>query len=268
MALRITGLSPVQVTACLSWYDEDPDMLRKMVASLPKAGVTRLVAVDGRYRLFGAADHGGFRSTPEEHVALWETCKAVGIELVTDIPQSEYPTEREKRQRLFSLAESYAERGDWLLWIDGDETVGDWLDPDDRTLSDHLRTTSKDVAEVTFYDHSPDGGDTLRYWQLPRFFRAGQFDRMGPNHYTLLRRDNSALWGNGAYRKLADSHILPLSIRHMQRSPERADRERAFIQNRDRLEPEPERWDLHRSLSPEQRKRMFPLAGEYEVRTT
>ena len=258
MALRITGLPPVQVTACLSWYDEDPDQLQRMVASLPKVGVTRLVAVDGRYRLFGPASHGGFRSTPEEHVALWETCKAVGIQLITDIPQAEYANERDKRHRLFSLAESYAQPGDWLLWIDGDETVTDWFDPD-RSLSDHLRGTTLDVAEVTFIDHAPREG-VVRHWQVPRFFRAGKFAGMGPNHYTLLTHDGPALWGNQNYRTTAERFKVPLLIEHHHRDPERQERERVFVNERDRLEPEAERFDRSK-LTGEN----YPLVGEYEV---
>lgn len=267
MALRISKLPPIRVVACCSWFDEDPSLLTRMVASLPSIGVDTLVAVDGRYRLFGDQDYDDFRSSPEQHAALWAACAEHHVRLVSDLAPGLYVSEREKRQRLFSLAESYAQTGDWLLWIDGDEMVDEWFDPD-RTISDHLRLTAKDAAEITFIDHSPDGGDTERYWQMPRLFRAGQFSKMGPNHYTLLRGDNSALWGNGAYREITEAVTLPLLMRHMARSADRADRERRFIQDRDRHEPEPERWDLHRSLSPDERKKRFPLTGSYEVRST
>lgn len=260
MALRLTGAPPVRVVAACSWYDEDPELLKGMVASLPKIGVDTLIAVDGRYRLFQSRD-GGFRSPEEQHVALWEACAANRIQLVSDIPSTEYASERDKRDRLFHLAESYAERGDWLLWIDADETVGDWLDPE-RSLSDKLRGTALDVAEITFIDHAPRDGVT-RHWQIPRLFRGGKFAGMGPNHYTLIAHDGQALWGNQKYRPTAERIQLPLTIEHHRRAEERAQRETQFIADRDRLEPEAERFDRSQLT-----KDKFPLVGEYEVHTT
>ncbi len=260
MGLRLTKLPPVRVVACCSWFDEDPKLLRGMVESLGRANVDTLVAVDGRYRLFGK-ELDDFRSPPEQHAALWAACADNHITLIDDLPTALYSSEREKRQRLFSLAESYATPGDWLLWIDGDESVGDWLDPE-RSLSEHLRGTALDVAEVTFIDHAPREG-VVRHWQIPRFFRAGKFSHMGPNHYTLIARDGGALWGNTEYRTVSERVIVPQLIEHNLRAPERAAREAQFIADRDRLEPEAERIDRSK-LAAEN----FPLAGEYEVRTT
>lgn len=261
MALRISKLPPIRVVACCSWFDEDPALLKRMVASLPSVGVDTLIAVDGRYALFGDSDYEGFRSSEDQHVALWEACVAARIRLVSDLPPGLYRDEREKRQRLFSLAESYAQTGDWLLWIDGDENVGQWLDPE-RTLSDHLRLTGKDVAEVTFIDHAPREG-VVRHWQIPRLFRAGKFSRMGPNHYTLIAHDGQAMWGNREYRPVAERVQVPLLVEHNQRTAARAERERRFVNDRDRLAPEAERVDRSK-LTAEN----FPLVGEYEVRTT
>lgn len=260
MALRISKLPPIRVVACCSWFDEDPSLLTRMVASLPSIGVDTLVAVDGRYRLFGDQDYDDFRSSPAQHAALWAACAEHHIRLVSDLAPGLYRDEVEKRQRLFSLAESYAQTGDWLLWIDGDEQIEGWYDPA-RSISDHLRLTGKDAGEVTFLDHAPSE-DEDSYWQMPRLFRAGRFSRMGPNHYTLLTKDGPALYGNGVYRAIAETVQLPLVIKHNARAPERAERERRFIHDRDRLAPEPERWDPHGSLSPAERKAMFPLAGE------
>lgn len=261
MALRISKLPPIRVVACCSWFDEDPSLLTRMVASLPSIGVDTLVAVDGRYRLFGDQDYDDFRSPPEQHAALWAACAEHHVRLVSDLAPGLYRDEVEKRQRLFSLAESYAQTGDWLLWIDGDENVGQWLDPE-RSLSDHLRLTSRDVAEVTFVDHEPRPG-VVRHWPLPRLFRAGKFSRMGPNHYTLIAHDGGALWGSNAHRTVAERVQVPLLIEHNQRAPERAERERRFITDRDRFAPEAERFDRSK-LTAEN----YPLVGEYEVRTT
>jgi hypothetical protein len=40
------------LTALCSFFDEQPETLHRMIASLPKAGITHLVALDGRYALF------------------------------------------------------------------------------------------------------------------------------------------------------------------------------------------------------------------------
>jgi hypothetical protein len=256
MALRLTGLPPVRVVACVAWFDEHPDLLRGMVASLKTAGVETLVAVDGAWSLFPCKD---FRSPESQHVALWEACAAAGIRLVDDIPPRVYASEVEKRQRLFSMGESYAAHGDWLLWLDADESVRGWMDPS-KPLSEYLRGTDRDVGEITFIDR-PTGDGSVRYWQIPRFYRAGKFDRMGPNHFTLISKDGNALWANGQYRPMADRVVLPMLIEHHHRPAERQERSNRFYERRSTEAPERELVDME-TYEP------GPWIGSYEVKST
>lgn len=106
--------SPV-IAAVLAWYDEEPRVLERMVASL--TGVADvLVSLDGPYADY---PHERIVSPSEQRCALDSACRDAGIEhRALTVTSAE--TQAAKRTRLYRAA---AEAADWLLIIDADEEM-------------------------------------------------------------------------------------------------------------------------------------------------
>jgi hypothetical protein len=114
----------MRLIAMLSYYRESPTWLAATVASLAKAGVDHVVAVDGPYGLFPGANSQP-QSGTEEADAIQQTCYALGMGLTLHRPSLPwYQGEVAKRSFMFELALAEAEKLTvWLFWIDSDEVV-------------------------------------------------------------------------------------------------------------------------------------------------
>lgn len=173
----------VRITALLSWYCEQPDWLAKTIHSLELAGVTRLVAVDGAYSLFPGARG---RSSNVEHDTICDTAAAVGIDVTIMAPDAPWPSEIDKRNHLFRLADEVP--ADWYLVIDGDERIAEV--PGD--LHERLRTSIFDVAQITLEEPHPTLAPVTV--PFPMFFRAIPGLEVVANHYTYVAPDGRVLW--------------------------------------------------------------------------
>ena len=134
----------------LNWYEESSQWLAALVASLQKANVEHIVAVDGAYQLFpdGVTRP---RSGPEQVAAIVESAHVLGIGTTIHRPKRAWRgNEVEKRNHLVQLALMETEPEDWLLQIDADELV-DSAPPD---LHRRLEEAEEDVAGVYFFQRN------------------------------------------------------------------------------------------------------------------
>lgn len=101
------------ITAALSWFDEDPEMLHDFVLSLDGA-VDKLVAVDGAYARYAYA---ATRSDPEQADALVDACDEINLPLDLYVPERIWQGQIEKRN---FLTENALPGSDWIFTLDAD----------------------------------------------------------------------------------------------------------------------------------------------------
>ncbi len=188
------------LVALLSYYSEPDVFLKDMIRSLPKIGVTKLVALDGAYALYPDAK----ASSPvSNHRAIEKTANRVGIETFHYVPDEPWhENEVGKRWTLMDLAESITTDRDWWFVIDGDEVVTDG--PFDLPVV--LSGLDTNVATAELWE----GDDEQR---LRMFFRAERGLRPRGNHYTYSTEDGRVFWGGYAQATEAATD-LPIRVRH------------------------------------------------------
>lgn len=193
----------MRLVALLSFFDEQPAFLHRLVASLPLAHIDCLVALDGRYSHYPCAYD---QSPPEQYAALTKACESAGITLRLHKPQGVYPTEMAKRTALFEKGEQATTESDWYLIVDGDEQIQ--YAPDD--LKQQLEHTIFDVATADLEQEKPHLG-------FPKLFRAIRGLHVHTNHYTYMTPDGRYLWGNGRTTRLEPRHPTTMRIWHDER---------------------------------------------------
>jgi hypothetical protein len=213
----------VKLIAVLNWYDERTSWLAGCVASLKKADVSHVIAVDGAYCLY---PNGKSYSGPEQHAVIVETCRALEMGCTIHTPQEPWiGNEVEKRTVSLKLAETIAvPYEDWYLIHDADHVVNTALGHTKR-----LQETDRDVAEVRFvekYDALLSGGP------LRCIFRAIPGTFYDGNHYTPR--------AEGADLHLPSTPALDLScieIEHRTRERDRYRKEaqQSYYDRRDRM---------------------------------
>lgn len=219
----------MKITAALAWWQEPIEFLERMVVSL--AGVVdELVALDGAWE--GVPFDGKPLSSPEEHDAIANACIAAGIAYRIPDRRAAWKSQLEKRAKLMELA---GENADWILVIDGDETIGHC---DIEPLRTSLELTDRPGALVTItplnttwpYNQLP-----TRPYTMPRLFRAGTVVEMAHNGY---RYDDQWLLGDRAYVRIAESldlsRVVWIDHDNMNRSLERVFASRAYSDHRRR----------------------------------
>lgn len=172
----------MRLIACLSWYDEDPGMLSELVASMARAGISHVVAVDGAYALYPQAKGG---SPSEQAAAVLHTARGGGMGVTIHTPQHQWiGNECQKRTFLFDTAHLIAEPGtDWLWVLDADEVIDESGD-----LHADLDATEADVAEVLLVE---DGAAS----PMRMLFRAQEGGiRVLGSHSTYLDPVGRRLW--------------------------------------------------------------------------
>lgn len=200
----------MRLVALLNFYDERPDFLQAVVASLPLASVDALVALDGPYSLFPA---GRRYDLLEQRETVTGTAQAAGLQLVLDGREG-WKSECEKRTHLFRLGDNL--RPDWFLVIDADEPI--LQAPTD--LKDRLASTAADYGDCLSLEHMApalsagvEGDDfpvilAQRYVKPRRcLIRAVPGITVGPVHSDYFTPDGRNLWG--------DEYGTPLLVRDM-----------------------------------------------------
>jgi hypothetical protein len=215
----------MRLTALLSFYDEQPAQLERLVASLPVAGVTHLVALDGAYSLYPG---GKAKSPLVQTKALRAACRTHGIKLTLEQPTSTWAgNEIEKRSRLFAAAETITTEHDWLLIMDADETV-------DKAPADlHVRLADSwfDVGELTYREAN-------RTIPFPKLFRAIRGLHCHANHYTYRTPDGRHLWGNAhTFRLEPRLPVTDMYVTHRptNRTTDRLEARAGYYKTRDQL---------------------------------
>lgn len=139
----------MNIAAILSWYDEHPDDLRRMIHSL--AGLCdQIIALDGAYALYPDAKP----YSPDEQLDTIEQA-ARDAGLLSYIEQPPEPWEGNevgKRAALFDIARRRS--ADWVLRIDADEHIAH---ADSAQARARLNHTTCDAAEVTVTGIHPSG---------------------------------------------------------------------------------------------------------------
>jgi hypothetical protein len=189
----------MRLVALLNYYDERPDFLQAVVASLPLAGVDHLVALEGSYSLFPSG-----RSYPvsEQEDAIRAAAKAAHVEC-TVAGRDGWESECEKRTHLFRLGDQL--NADWFLVIDADEVILQ-APPD---LKQRLADTDRDYADCLSLEHMAptlsagvEGDDmpiilAQRYVKPRRcLIRAVPGIVVGPAHSDYFTGDGRNLWGS------------------------------------------------------------------------
>lgn len=219
---------PHQIVALLAWYDEQETHLERMIHSLPLAGVTHLIALDGAYRLLPD----GHPSSPaSQHDAIRQACKTARITLTLRIPNKVWQNnEIEKRTTLFHLAEQKTTPDSWYVVLDADEEITKV--PAD--FQHRIATTDRDAVEVTFCE-------SRRQIQLRMIFRAIRGLHAYKNHYSYQTPDGRRLWGHHPQGPLVPAlGCSDLYVRHhlSERTFQRDNARRRYYQDRDRLKAE------------------------------
>jgi hypothetical protein len=186
----------MRIHALCSWYQENPEHLSEMVASVAPL-VDSVVAVDGPYPLY---PHNGETSSDAEYEALRSACEAHGLECHLYSPGA--LPEVDKRAFMFEAALSVSTpHEDWFLIMDGDMT----LDPgvDVLRAREFLSETSCDVAEVTFAELAYKSDNTfISANRFRSLFRALPGLTVEGTHwlYVVPREDGSRrfLWHSPA----------------------------------------------------------------------
>lgn len=212
----------MKLVGLLSFFDEPEHFLHRTISTLPIAGVTHLVALDGRYARYPAA----YDTSPsEQHEAIEQSCATAGISLHLHVHGVWDGDEIEKRTALFAIGETITSPQDWYYVVDGDEEI--IHAPDD--LHAQLQHSVFDVAQVYLDQANPDPG-------FPKFFRAARGLHCHGNHYTYRTGDGRYLWGNGRTTRLEARLPLNMTVKHHEhaRSPARRTARLGYYTTRDR----------------------------------
>lgn len=135
----------MRLHALLSWYDEPENLLVLCLDGLARAGVTNVIAVDGRYELFPADTD---VSDGRQRAVIAAACRHHRMSSVILSPNSAWENESAKRNALFSLALGVSTRDDWWWVIDTDEIVMEV--PEDFHL--RLAAAEEDSAQCLLID--------------------------------------------------------------------------------------------------------------------
>lgn len=233
------------ITALLSWYDEPPQALRTLIATLTLIPVDRLIAVDGAYALF---PDGRRRSSSEEYRAIIDATRHHGIDLILDCPATVWAgNETEKRNRLFELGEQFTAPDDWYMVVDADEEV--LKAPPD--IPARLASSPFDVAGITLREPGHPLG-TIMFDTFPMFFRAIRGLRCHRDHFTYQTPDGRNLWGDAKRTHLEprlDLTGVVVEHRNQLRHPDRRKAALDYYRTRDEagIEELPETRSLLRN---------------------
>lgn len=214
----------MKLIGILSWYDERTSWLSGVIASLAKAEIRHLVAVDGAY---GVYPNGRGYSGPEQHAAIVEVCRALEMGCTIHTPAEPwFGNEVEKRNYAFALAETIAEPyEDWYFLADADHFV--------TSVMGHvkaLQETEHDVAEVRFTERL-DGSFDMGGCPLRCVFRAIPGLRFETNHFTYRLPDGRNL--HDPNEPALDLSMVEVEHRTQWRDSYRKEKQQIYYKRRD-----------------------------------
>jgi hypothetical protein len=221
----------MKIIAALSWYDEQPDHLANLITSLHQADIHHLVAVDGAYSLY---PNGTAASNSDQHEAIHDTAQTLGLDCTIHTPAQPWAgNEIHKRTLLFALAHTQAQPyTDWLLVIDGDDTI---TDPGDhRTILEH---TNLQVATVR---HTQDNAATTDERRLLRAHPAGI--RVERAHHIYINGDGDQLWGHPGQQVQAEQTSMTIRHNPKARTPQRLAARAGYYEARLQTNAEQTNW--------------------------
>jgi hypothetical protein len=213
----------MRLISLLSWFDEDVAWLAELVASMARAGVEHVVAVDGAYVLFPQARG---HSPSEQAQTVLATAAGAGIGVTVHSPAAPWAgNEVQKRSWLFAAAHLVAEPGrDWLWVCDADEVITAGPNPGE------LDASPAGAAEVLLV--SDDGAHPVR-----RLFRAHPRGiSVQGRHGRYVNGDGGVLWDScDAPAEVEAANAWSARMRHRSspRAAARSSARRAYYRRRD-----------------------------------
>lgn len=224
----------LKLIATLSYFNEEPALLRECISRLSAVGVDVVVAVDGPYDLYPTRLLGSSFETSE---AIVNSCSGAGQpDLVLRNKSGWEGNEVEKRNYMLEVALSIAEEGDWLLVVDSDHM---WEPNRLYDLKQHLEGFAYNVVEVAFADCSLE--DPMPNWYEARLLlRAIPGMHYEGAHWRVRFPDGTAVSTLKGGDHLIDrpAEIIKFHdfrVRHTvyQAGEERRGRQGAYYQSRD-----------------------------------
>lgn len=182
----------MRLIALLSWYDERTDWLAELVASMARAGVDHVVAVDGAYALYPQA---GGTSGSQQAQVVTACAVGAGMGVTIHVPQGPWiGNEVEKRSALFSLGGVIAEPGtDWFWVCDADEVIAQAAG-----VREQLERSDLAVAEVLVEEHVAQGAYEWNRAVIRKLFRAHPAGiRVEHHHARYVNGDGDVLEDRG-----------------------------------------------------------------------
>lgn len=181
----------MRIAATLCWYDEPPEYLRRIVASIAPF-VDCVVAFDGAWRGF---PNGRAHSSPDQVQALRDIAAEYSLELRESSFGKVWHSQTAKRTALYRAASVDA---DWILTLDADEEARiDDVSKLRRELSRIDREIRADAVQMrvaTAPGRSGSGGRGTATaapgvrWQ-PRLLRADPTLTVGPRSHRTITTD-------------------------------------------------------------------------------
>lgn len=194
----------MRLIALLSWYDERPDWLAELVASMARAGVDHVVAVDGSYALYPRAQGS---SGSMQAAVVTATALGARMGVTVHVPQGPWiGNEIEKRTFMFAAGHLIADPGeDWLWVCDGDEVI-----TTAPGIREALERTPLDVGEVLLWDRD---GSTGPIRKLFRTHPGGI--RVEGHHARYLNGADEVLWNAGHPVGVVDAeNVWDVRVQH------------------------------------------------------
>lgn len=223
--------SRLKLVALLSWYNEPVSWLAELAASLPKAHVAHLVALDGAFFLYpGALQHPV--SCAAQADALVRMCSSVSVGVTVHRPRGPYMgNEVEKRNALFRYGLLEASEDDWFLILDGDMVVT--RAPFD--LLDQLERMEELVCETLLWGRDDENGVWRdgTYRGLVRALPDLHVD--GAHHRYIADGHVLRCSARGDERQVPAGSMLDLHVEHRQRPAHRLETWREYARVRDDL---------------------------------
>lgn len=217
-----------RIVALLSFYDETPEWLTRCIHSLTLLPVHGLVALDGAYELYPDAQAA---SPPEQRDAIRHAARRSDIPLLLETPERPWPGEVEKRNHLFTIAETT--NADWYFVIDADE----YVTHAPAGIPQRLAGSPFDVGAITLREPGHPLG-TVVYPTHPKFFRAVPGLRAVQDHFTYTTPDGRRFWGDQTKHHLEARHDLTdIQVEHHNqlRHTDRRQAALAYYHARDQL---------------------------------
>ena len=225
----------MRVIGLLSWFDEDPEHLRRAIGSHARF-VDAFVCLDGRYALYGS---GPSVSAEEQYDAIAGTCAEHGLDLALVSRLTPWEGEVHKRGHLFRHGLAMAEVGrDWFWIVDGDNELIEHEGID--AFRARLASTPHDVAEVILSEPG-------RLWQdvrrpMRQVFRAlPGFAPYGRHWHYVAQSGGEWVYLWGPREKIApalEMHEVVVRHHHMEREQRRRNTAYSYYARRDERQVE------------------------------